>query len=931
MNLFNKIPRYSQRMSITTKSGLIAGLSISLIIIVAATGFFSLNLFRNAEKSIQVSSEIQRLIIEMDRGMENSRRLHANFFLQYPAIGLSKAHENYAQPSIRRIAHVITTSNNLKHLINSSTVSGALHESRVDLNLYLSSAKRFAETSIQSIELVTKLATPKRGLEAQLESQLTALRTEIEGVDTLLKLFHQITHYTQSYMIKRQRFLMQSAFNEAFKLEKAIANLPDIKSVKKENASSLLKQYINTAEQILDVDVKIKAIFNDFSLQTSITEPISTALTDLASKEIKLIREKNNQTYKVALYIIISFTILGLLTAVTLASILNRSITQKVVKLTRATREFRKGNLNVSVNEDSLDELGQLARTFNIMSSRIRELVNTLEDKVTQRTHELESSNIKLLNEIQERIKAEANLKDTQALLQAAMDNSQAGIAIAEAPNGRINYINKAGLLIHGKTEDFIMGNITIETYPTSLQLFDLNETPLKTGEDPLAYAIIHEKSCSKEYVIRRSDNKNRIVWANAAPIFNKNKEVKAAIVIFLDITDRKHAEKEKENLELQLRQAHKMEAIGTLAGGIAHDFNNILAAIIGYAEIAKDDIPDTNPARNQIDEVLIAGKRAKELVKQILSFSRKSQQTRKPIQIQSIIKDVISLLRASISSTIEIRQDIHTNGGRVLADTTQIHQVLMNICTNAAQAMDENGGVLKLTLDSLELTEKDIIDEPDIKPGPFVKLSVKDTGIGIDKKNVSKIFDPYFTTKDIGKGSGMGLSVVHGIVKSYGGIISVESTPNKGTTFIVYLPMVEQAIQPIKATTTPLPGGVEHILIVDDEIAITKLTSMRLERLGYRTTSITSSIKALELFRSSSEMFDLVITDQSMPQMTGEQMAIEMLKIRANIPIVLCTGYSSKIDDAQSKEIGIRAFAHKPISKNELAKTIREVLDKCK
>ena len=395
------------------------------------------------------------------------------------------------------------------------------------------------------------------------------------------------------------------------------------------------------------------------------------------------------------------------------------------------------------------------------------------------------------------------------------------------------------------------------------------------------------------------------------------------------DITTLKEAEEDNYKLSEQLRQSHKMEAIGTLAGGIAHDFNNLLGIILGYAELIRDNSPDNSSDKNNIEQVLIAGDRAKDLVSHILSFSRKENKKSSPVSIHLLVKESINLIRSTIPTTIEIKQNIDPQCGNILANSTQIQQVLMNLCTNAAQSMEENGGILQVELIPTKLTADDLGTEPDLKPGSYVRLSVKDNGIGIEQKDIDKIFDPYFTTKEIGKGSGMGLAVVIGIVKSYGGMITVDSKPGKGTIFYVYFPVIDKKVVTEMEKNEDLPMGIEKVLVVDDEESIADMTMRRLENLGYQVTSKTNSKEALELFRSQSDSFDIVISDQTMPELTGEELAKKLLEIRPNIPIIICTGYSSKMDEEKAKSIGISAFIMKPVDKGELAKTIRQVLDK--
>lgn len=397
---------------------------------------------------------------------------------------------------------------------------------------------------------------------------------------------------------------------------------------------------------------------------------------------------------------------------------------------------------------------------------------------------------------------------------------------------------------------------------------------------------------------------------------------------IFQDITHLKKAEEERKKIEAHLRQAHKMEAIGTLAGGIAHDFNNILAAIIGFADMAKDDIPEWNPARLQIDEVLKAGNRAKGLVKQILAFSRKKDQSRLPVKIHTLVKEAMNFLRATIPTTIDIQHDFDPQCGNILADSTQIHQVLMNLFTNASHAMEADGGTLKISLKKVHLCADFLENENGLKPGPYVALSVEDTGAGIKREHLEKIFDPYFTTKGMGEGSGMGLSVVHGIVKNHGAMITVDSTPFKGTTFEIFFPEIENEVEEVDVGESFLPAGKEHLLLVDDDHSIINLTRRRLEKLGYQTTATTKSQDALEYFSADPQKYDLVITDQTMPIMTGERLAMILRSIRNDIPIIMCTGYSSKIDADRADSIGINAFLMKPVDRKTLAEVVRQVLD---
>ena len=393
-------------------------------------------------------------------------------------------------------------------------------------------------------------------------------------------------------------------------------------------------------------------------------------------------------------------------------------------------------------------------------------------------------------------------------------------------------------------------------------------------------------------------------------------------------IIERKVVEEKKRELETQLKQAQKMEAIGTLAGGIAHDFNNILGGIIGYAELAKMKAPEGSNVIAYLDKMIKSSDRAADLIKQILTLSRRHKQEQRPVQVKHIFKEALSLLRATLPTTIEIRTDLAKDVGIVNADPTQMHQVIMNLTTNAGHAMREDGGVLEVTLANVELDDLSAEKHLDLAAGSYLRLTVSDTGHGMTSEIRELIFDPYFTTKDTGEGTGLGLSVAHGIVKTHGGTITVYSEPGKGTTFHVYLPRILEEEREVKESEEPLPTGTERILFIDDEEVLLEIGSQILEQLGYEVVTKKSSVRALELFRAEPDRFDLVITDMTMPHMTGDKLALELMTIRPHIPIILCTGHSRLVSEEKAKDIGIGAFVMKPLVMRNLAETVRKVLD---
>ncbi|MBI4793053.1 MAG: response regulator [Deltaproteobacteria bacterium] len=486
---------------------------------------------------------------------------------------------------------------------------------------------------------------------------------------------------------------------------------------------------------------------------------------------------------------------------------------------------------------------------------------------------------------------------------------------------GEIIVMNQKGCQLLNVTEEQAVGKNWFDCYlPRNISREIKNVfNQLMAGEtEPVEYY---------ENPVVTSDGKERII-AFHNTLLTDEKGIKGILFSGLDITERKKAEEEKAKMEAQLRQAQKMEAIGTLAGGIAHDFNNILGAIIGYSEMAIEALPPDSTVTRNLGEVLKAGFRAKDLVTQILAFSRQANIDPIYLRPASIIKEGVKLLRSSIPTTIDIHEDIDAKTGVILAAPTQIHQILMNLCTNAFHAMEEHGGTLLISLHEIELDPENSDIPPGAAGGTFARLTVHDSGTGIDPMIKNSIFDPYFTTKEAGKGTGMGLAIVHGIVKTCGGFIVCESVLGRGTTFKVFLPVVTQHGPDEVKILDCIPTGKERILFVDDEALIADMAKEILEKLGYTVTVRKSGPAALETFQNQPGKFDLVITDQTMPGMTGVELSRRMLQIRPDIPIILCTGYSSTASESAAKSLGVKEFVFKPISIRHMARLIRKVLE---
>ena len=514
-----------------------------------------------------------------------------------------------------------------------------------------------------------------------------------------------------------------------------------------------------------------------------------------------------------------------------------------------------------------------------------------------------------LIRNISERKRAEADLRRAKEEWERTFDAIEDIVTILD-PERRILRVNRAAEQALKAQPGQLIGKYCCEV--------SRGQTERCQGCPGIKTALDYQVHSS---VIEHA-RLGKVFLVSTSPLFDATGKFEGIVHTAKDIT-------EMRRLQTLLGQAQKMEAIGTLAGGIAHDFNNILGIITGNTELSLFDAPEGTPAYQHMTAVLKATNRAKALVKHILTFSRQSKQERRAVQPALIVKEALEMLRASLPSTIQIHRDIEKDSGIVSADPTEIHQIFLNLCTNAAHAMQEKGGYLRVSLTNVDIDAEEAERYRDLIPGPYVELTVSDTGHGMSLEVMDRIFDPYFTTKGPGEGTGLGLAVVYGIVKGYEGAIRVRSEPGRGSTFQVFLPRVaylEDALE--REEFGVLAGEKERILFVDDEKGLVDTGREMLERLGYQVVVRTSSVEALEAFRAHPDHFDLVLTDQTMPNMTGADLARGLMEIRPDIPIILCTGYSALINEAKAKEMGIRALLTKPLVMREAARAIREVLD---
>ena len=617
----------------------------------------------------------------------------------------------------------------------------------------------------------------------------------------------------------------------------------------------------------------------------------------------------------------------SLLVAFLISARLQRVISGPILHLADTARAVStQKDFSIRAASQRRDETGTLIDGFNEMLEQIQ-----------ARDQQLQQRNNSLQSEIEKRRSIERALRESEERYRALIAESSEAIWRLELEHPLATTIPEEEQITH-----FFQHGYLAECNDVMARIYDRDCADEMVGTRLAAMMLPSEEHSleslrafirsgyrliDKEMHRTDQNGNDRYFLYNLSGIVENNHLVRAW-GIHREITERKQAGAMQAKLEAQLRQAQKMEAIGTLAGGIAHDFNNILGAIIGYTELAVLDLAEEAPSRANLAEVLKAGNRAKALVRQILSFSRQEEHERKPIQLQPVIEEALKLLRATLPSTIEIRATLDPRSSMILGDLTQIHQVMMNLGTNASHAMSEHGGTLEVNLTSIDVDSIFAQTHTDLEPGRYLRLMVSDTGCGIDSSALDRIFEPFFTTKAPGAGTGLGLAVVHGVVKRHQGAISVYSEQGKGTTFNVYLPVHkvedQQVVDEPKAIVI---GNGERILFVDDEAPLAALGKSMLERLGYRVTAHTDSLQALNTFSAQANDFDLVITDQTMPSLSGAELAKLMLKIRPDLPVILATGYSTTINPEKAKSIGIRELLLKPNTTQTLGEAIRRAL----
>ena len=519
------------------------------------------------------------------------------------------------------------------------------------------------------------------------------------------------------------------------------------------------------------------------------------------------------------------------------------------------------------------------------------------------------------IREIEERIKTEQKLKESEQKYRKLVETT-GDIIFKHNREGKITFVNKAGLKFSGYTKEQFLGRNITDFLPDNeaKNLYDRKENRFEGDQDNFHF----------ETAFLNKAGEKIIVDVNSTPLI-ENGDYQGSLIVARDITKRKQIDLNNKLLQQQKHKSQKLETLGTLAGGIGHDFNNILTPILGYSEIIKENLPGDSKIKSYINEVIDGCLRAKEIITQMLSFSRDNEQERQPLNIVPIVKEALKLIRPSIPRTIEIRQKFERINSIILADPTRIHQIIMNLCTNAYQAMQDKGGTLSLEVKQIYIDEKTSRKYIDLEKGHYIKLIVSDTGEGMDKETREHIFEPFFTTK--GEGTGMGLAVVHGIVKSHKGRINVYSEKGKGTTFNLFFPVIDMYEKEEQTSDMEAIKGNGTILLVDDRKNVSNILNQILSQLGYRVIITNSSLNALEIFQQHRNKFDLVITDMIMPDMNGMELSKKLRQMDFHLPILMISGHGYNVSRNKLKEAGINELIHKPILTHELAKSVHKVL----
>lgn len=887
-----------RQLSITTKFTAAYSFLLLVFFLVSITGYlFLIFAQRKTNQAILISSEIQNLILEMDRDMRNARVLQRDFFMRYPVIGYDEARRQYADPAQNEIARVITLNEELRDVTLRLYASEKLLSDDRDLNLYLAAADRYETTFTEAVDLVTQLAHPETGMQMALSNQADAIEANITELDDaqLLSLFWEMRVLEQTYLLTRQRPYMQSAFNVITEMNDYMAQSDSLTIAQKAALQEAFEKYQEIADEILLIDVNLRSKLADFDLQAqTIIDPTAIKLLEWADSNVEDAQNEVARTSQLATTTLIMMAATGLLAASFIARLLNTSITQKILHLKAYTEAYQAGERGIKLKITNKDELGQLAESFQMMATHTNTLINDLEANVA---------------ELQ---KTEQALRASEQRFQSVFQQAAVGIGILSLTGDWIE-VNS------------MMCNIT--GYPEhELLKRPFNELVYheELGPENKSVQQITKKQETQSYVTRRLVHKNgESLWVNQfTTLVETPDQADNYFILILDnITERKQ-------LESQLRQSQKMDAIGQLAGGIAHDFNNLLTVIISYSDLLLLTNKDTSERNiTRIQEIKDAGLRAAALTNQLLAFSRRQMLKMEYLNLNDIVLKMNKMLGRLIGENIELVTHLADDSYTIKADLSQVEQVLLNLAINARDAMPQ-GGQLTIETNNIQVESVFAMQKVDLKPGPYLMLTVSDTGVGIDAEILAKIFEPFFTTKEVGKGTGLGLATVHGIVNQLGGQIWVYSELDLGTSFKIYFPGVVDIAQNEEPFAQQVSyTGDETILLVEDDATVRDLVLKLLTLNGYHVL-VADSYTAEEMSLDYAERIDLLLTDVVMPEINGRVLAEQLQKERPEMKVIFMSGYT---DDVIVQHGGLSQeapFLQKPFTANQLTQLIRTLLD---
>ncbi|CAK8720109.1 histidine kinase [Candidatus Electrothrix aarhusensis] len=891
-----KLSRWSD-IGITMKFSLAFVLLLVLIMMTASTGYFSLTVIRKAEQQIECSARVEQLVQEMNRAVEQARRLHGEFLLLYSTLGLSEAHEQYAQPSARKIAQAILLSISLREELSKPEVNKTIQLEKVNINLYLSAAKHFADTSIETVQLITERAAPKLGLEAQMEKiSLDLQQKTIDFPNEALLLANALIH-SKDYLAHRQRSDMQSAFNVLHDLHNAIALDGFQSTQEKEKLYETLEQFRSTAEHLLDLDLEIRAKFNGLSLQYQIISPVSEELLNQVNHQLVRARKRIDRIRQNAIWIMIAIGLFSVFATLFIATMLHKNVTGKIIELTRAADAFRKGRLDVLFPHNSRDELGTLSSTFNLMTTRIRNLIHDLEQEG----------------------------KRNKSFYRSLFDHSSSGVAVYEsADNGKdflFRDINKAGAAMDRVNRDALLGRRVTEVFP-EVEKFGLLEV----------FRRVDQTGQPELYPVALYNDKRLVAWRENRVYKLPTGEV---VTVYTDTTKEKQLEVEKKRIEAELQRAQKMEAIGLLAGGVAHDLNNILSGIIGYPELLLIRLPHDSPLRLPIEIIQKSGERAAAVVADLLTVARGVAGVREPTQLNSIILEYLDspefFKLQEVHPKVEYRHELASDLPPISCSPIHIKKCIMNLVHNGAEAIGEKGTVFLSTC--TEFPDKTTTITHGLGEEEHVILRISDTGSGIRQEDLNHIFEPFYSKKNMGRsGTGLGLTVVWNTMEDHKGAVAVTST-DKGTAFTLFFPVskdkeTQEPVQQefhLESLAVPLGHG-ESVLVVDDDSVQRDLAGNMLKELGYRVETAQSGEEAVTMLQDRN--VDLLVLDMLMaPGINGCQTYEQILKTQPGQRAIIVSGFSESKEVKRARTLGAALFLKKPYSLKKLGNALHEAL----